>query len=167
MNGAIYSAVNPSNVAVFDIHDIGSFDINFDMVGTSIDTTCIRVRRVTKDCKFMTAASKIAGKLAGIKGNVRNLWNGVGKMISVGERKDGKEYITNKQFDELDPSISVEQFGKMASDTIKTKFFQTYKTMKYLERDADFQSFIGSSVHSLDASVNLGNASHYDNCDIG
>jgi hypothetical protein len=83
------------------------------------------------------------------------------------KRKDGKEYITNKQFDELDPSISVEQFGKMASDTIKTKFLQTYKTMKYLERDADFQSFIGSSVHSLDASVNLGNASHYDNCDIG
>jgi hypothetical protein len=47
VNGAIYSAVNPSNVAVFDINDIGSFDINFDMVGTSIDTTCIRVRRVT------------------------------------------------------------------------------------------------------------------------
>jgi hypothetical protein len=49
----------------------------------------------------MTATSKIAGKLAGIKGNVGNLWNGVGKMISVGERKDGKEYITNKQFDAI------------------------------------------------------------------
>ena len=56
----------------------------------------------------------------------------------------------------------------MASDTIKRKFMKTYKSMKYLEHDAEFQSYIvGSSIHSLDASVNIGNASHYDNCDIG
>ena len=99
VNGAIYSKVNPGNVAVFGINNVGSFDIHFNIVGATIDKTQIRVWRVTKHCDFMTAASKIAGKLADMKGNVRNLWHGVGKMISVGERKEGKEYITNKQFD--------------------------------------------------------------------
>ena len=81
--------VNPGIVTVFDINDIGSFDIQFDMVGETTGNTRIRIRRATKHGEFLTAAAEIAGKLAGMKGNVRNLWHGVGKMISVGERKEG------------------------------------------------------------------------------
>ena len=76
-------------------------------------------------------------------------------------QKDSKEYITNNQFNEAEPpSVTVEELGKMASATIKTKFSQTYKSMSLLECNTEFQSYIGSTVHSLDASVNLGNASH-------
>lgn len=168
VNGAIYDKVDPDRVAVFDVSNIGSFDIQFDMVGVTSCKTTVQVRRAPKDCELINNAHKIALKLASMKGNVRNLWYGVGKMISIGERKDGKAYITNNQFNEAEPSsITVEEFGKMASATIKTKFSRTYKSMSLLEYNAEFQSYIGSTVHSLDASINLGNASHYDNCDIG
>lgn len=97
--------MNPGTVEVFDINKIGSFDIHFDMVGPITGDTRIRIWRATKHSEFVTAAAQIAGKLEGMKGNARNLWHSVGKMISVGERKQGEEYITNKQFDELDPHL--------------------------------------------------------------
>jgi hypothetical protein len=171
VDGALYNKLNP-DVKVLDIKDIGEFNIEFDMVGAKVNKTHVKVHLADTTMGLFKESSAIISKLRYMKGNARQYHlssNASQYMMSFSETMGTKlPYKSNETFDSLPPkSLTLEKVGKLVDEAVQHKFQNIWNKSRNLEKAAG-NSLIGSeAAHSLDVSVNLANAAHFDNGDIG
>lgn len=83
----------------------------------------------------------------------------------------GMPYASILQFDKSDGDaddamISLANFGSMLEAAIASQFQDVVDNIKVLEQHAGI-SRVGSAAHSINVSINLINAAHYDMGDAG
>ena len=169
INGAVYSAI-PKDVHILDPSRIGDFDLELDMLGAKEGCTLVRVRSADLTKPFFTNLRGIAKKFRSTTKNARcqHLSNSSKQyMTSFSEDDNGIPYVSNQNFNAMEPeSLTINLVGKMIEDVLKDDYKELLGEIDKIENDGEL-SQIGMSARSLDVSINLVNAAHYDNGDAG
>jgi hypothetical protein len=175
VDGAIYTNdLAEKNVKVLDYDILGKFDVEFEIVGVGRCTN-VKVRKADAALDIMRLAKQVIKKLKKVKVNCRQHHLSTTKdkymMMFSHDVSTGMPYASILQFDKSDGDaddamISLANFGSMLEAAIASQFQDVVDNIKVLEQHAGI-SRVGSAAHSIDVSINLVNAAHYDMGDAG
>lgn len=178
VNGYYYSNLpEKSRVHIIDYDSVGKTDVEFKIAGTD-EMTRVRVRKLDQSHELLQQNSKVMEKLTNNKihvgGNARRSHNTHMKnkhfMFSMfqntKEEKNDVSAIVSK-WNETEPKdFTAKMFGQMLESAIASEFCKTLDKVKEIEDDVE-SNYIGNFAHSIDISVNLVNAGHFDMGDAG
>ena len=178
VNGFCYSSPvdNPGNLFFINKDKFEKTDLIFEIAGTC-HYTSVKIRKVKDDHPILAnikAYEKMGDSHINIGGNARHRHfshvKGKHFMFSMAHHTKGqykgRPSLPVRNWNSIDSDFSSESFAKLLESAMFSEFPETLDRIKELEKDEKV-NFLGEYAHSIDISVNLVNAPHFDMGDYG
>lgn len=178
VDGYCYSnPKNHPNVHIVDYNRDGKTDLHFKIAGTS-KSTSVRIRKLKPTHRLLKSKdiiNKLSNKVVNLGGNARVGHNSHVKgkhfMFSMCHHKqsniEDQASVPVRQWNSVEPtSLSTKTFGFTLESAIATHFAKLLSEIKNIEKNEEV-NYVGNCAHSIDISVNLVNAAHFDMGDAG